>query len=97
MKTIIRFAAIFGLVYSSLMGAHAQKPDRSKPPELGPAPSLTLPPIQHLKLANGLPIVWMEKHQVPLVQINLIVKAGTANDPADQRGLQFYQAPRHHH
>ncbi len=65
----------------------AQKPERSKPPELGPAPSLTLPKIQHLKLSNGLHVVLMEKHQVPLVQINLIVKAGTANDPAGTRGL----------
>lgn len=65
----------------------AQKPDRSKPPELGPPPKLQLPTIRHLKLGNGLPVVLMEKHQVPLVQMSLIVHAGLAMEPASQRGL----------
>ncbi|HXG00468.1 MAG TPA: pitrilysin family protein, partial [Bacteroidota bacterium] len=38
-------------------------------------------------LSNGLPVVMMEKHQVPLVQINLLVRAGTAMDPEGKRGL----------
>ncbi len=67
--------------------AQAQKPDRSKPPELGPPPSLKLPPIQRFALTNGLPVVMMEKHQVPLVQINLLVHGGTAMDPDGKRGL----------
>ncbi len=87
MTTTIRFSIAAALLICLAVSTYAQQPDRSKPPEPGPAPSLTLPKIQHLKLPNGLPIVLMEKHQVPLVQINLIVKAGTANDPADQRGL----------
>jgi predicted Zn-dependent peptidase len=65
----------------------AQNPDRSKPPELGPPPALKLPPIQHFKLSNGLPVVFMEKHEVPLAQINLLVKAGAAMDPAGKNGL----------
>lgn len=67
--------------------ARAQKPDRSKPPELGPPPSLQLPPIQRFTLSNGLSVVMMEKHQVPLVQVNMLVRAGTAMDPAGKRGL----------
>lgn len=67
--------------------AEAQAPDRSKPPELGPPPSLQLPPIQRFTLSNGLRVVMMEKHQVPLVQINLLVGAGTAWDPDGKRGL----------
>jgi predicted Zn-dependent peptidase len=63
------------------------EPDRSKPPALGPSPTLELPPIQRFKLSNGLPVVMMEKHGVPLVQIDLLVKAGTAMDPAGKNGL----------
>ncbi|MGH7452367.1 MAG: M16 family metallopeptidase, partial [bacterium] len=66
---------------------YAQAPDRSKPPALGPSPALKLPPIQRFKLSNGLPVVMMEKHGVPLVQIDLLVKAGTAMDPAGKSGL----------
>ncbi|MCI0693065.1 insulinase family protein [candidate division KSB1 bacterium] len=66
---------------------HAQAPDRSQPPALGPSPALKLPPIQRFKLSNGLPVVMMEKRDVPLVQIDLLVKAGTAMDPAGKNGL----------
>ncbi len=76
-----------GITTFLVCSLYAQKPDRSKPPKLGPTPSLSLPPIQHLKLSNGLPIVLMEKHQVPLVEFRLIVKGGTAMDPADENGL----------
>src|SRR5262245_37519901 len=70
--------------------ASAQAPDRSKPPALGAQPSLKLPPIQHFKLSNGLPVVLMEKHTLPLVQINLLVKTGSAMDPAGKSGLASF-------
>jgi predicted Zn-dependent peptidase len=66
---------------------NAQTPDRSNPPELGKPASLKLPPVDHLKLSNGIPVIYMKKSQVPLVQINIIVKAGSVNDPAGQAGL----------
>ena len=81
----VGFSLIAALLFAR--NAVAQRPDRSAPPELGPPPSLQLPPIQHLTLSNGLPIVLMERHQVPLVQINLQVRAGTAMDPPGLRGL----------
>jgi zinc protease len=66
---------------------HAQRPDRSKPPKLGPPPTLELPPIQHFPLSNGLPVLLLEKHQVPLVQMNLLVKSGSTADPPAKSGL----------
>jgi predicted Zn-dependent peptidase len=65
----------------------AQQPDRSAPPALGPAPSLSLPALQRLELSNGLRVVLMEKHDVPLVQANLVVRVGTVHDPAGAVGL----------
>jgi predicted Zn-dependent peptidase len=65
----------------------AQKPDRSKPPAIGPAPSLKLPSIQKQKLANGLPVWIVEHHEVPLAQINLIVRSGSAADPIGKFGV----------
>jgi zinc protease len=67
--------ALFGAVVS------AQAPDRSKPPASGPAPALKLPTIVKRQLANGLPAWIVELHEVPVVQVNLLVRAGTANDP----------------
>ncbi len=65
----------------------AQQPDRSAPPDLGPPPSLSLPALQRLTLSNGLRVILMEKHDVPLVQANLVVRVGSVNDPAGVVGL----------
>jgi zinc protease len=65
----------------------AQKPDRSRPPAIGPAPSLKLPAIQKQKLSNGLGVWIVEHHEVPLAQVNLIVRSGSAADPIGKFGV----------
>jgi zinc protease len=63
------------------------RPDRSQAPALGPAPQLDLPPIQKKALSNGLPVWVIESHDLPLVQVNLLVLAGTSDDPPGKFGL----------
>lgn len=65
----------------------AQKPDRTTPPAIGPAPSVKLPAIQKQKLSNGLGVWIVEHHEVPLAQINLIVRSGSAADPIGKFGV----------
>ncbi len=65
----------------------AQEPDRSAPPPLGPAPELHLPAIQRFTLENGLPVVLLEKHTLPLLQVDVLVRAGSAADPEGKSGL----------
>jgi len=65
----------------------AQQPDRKQPPPIGPAPSLKLPAIQKHKLSNGLAVWIVEHHEVPLAQINLIVRSGSAADPIGKYGV----------
>ena len=65
----------------------AQAPDRTKPPQAGPAPMLKLPAIQKRQLSNGLPVWIVERHQVPVVQVNLVVLRGSSADPGGQFGL----------
>ena len=67
-------------------GVLAQAPDRSKVPALGPTPQLTLPAIQKRTLSNGLGVWILETHKVPLVQVNLLVQAGSGDDPAGKFG-----------
>jgi len=64
-----------------------ERPDRTRPPALGPAPQLNLPPIQKRMLSNGLPVWVIETHKVPLVQANLVVLAGSGDDPAGKFGV----------
>jgi zinc protease len=61
-------------------------PDRSRPPALGPAPHLDLPAIQKRALSNGLAVWLVESHEVPVVQVNVVVRAGAGDDPAGKFG-----------
>ena len=65
----------------------ADGPDRSGPPALGAPPPLRTPPLQHFKLSNGLPVLLMEKHEVPVVQIVLQIGTGSVVDPEGKTGL----------
>jgi len=78
---------ILGCLLLVSLLAGAQTPDRSAPPALGKAKNLQLPAIQRFTLSNGLPVVLMEKHSVPLVQVNLLVQSGSFDDPAGKEGL----------
>jgi zinc protease len=62
-------------------------PDRSQRPAVGDAPDVTLPQPRTFNLTNGMRVVMMEKRDLPLVQINLIIDAGSVRDPADRDGL----------
>jgi zinc protease len=78
------------LVIASLaVGAavSAQAPDRTKPPVPGPPPVLKLPAIQKRQLRNGLPVWIVELHKVPVAQVNLVVFAGSAEDPPGKFGV----------
>jgi len=65
----------------------AQQPDRSKAPDVGPAPALKLPALQKRQLSNGLPVWIVEMHGVPVAQVNLVVFAGSDTDAPGKFGL----------
>ena len=52
-----------------------------------PAQSIHLPPHEKFVIKNGLTVLLMEKHGVPLINLFAIVKTGTAADPAGEEGL----------
>ena len=66
--------------------------DRSRPPDPGPARPLKMPPIERVALANGLPVVLVEMHEVPVVEVVLLVRAGATADPEDREGLAHMTA-----
>ena len=85
----------------------AQGVDRTHPPQLPSPPALHLPPVQTARLPNGLEIAVVEKHEVPVVDVSLLIGAGSVRDPADLPGLATFTAavlqegagvpPRHPH
>jgi zinc protease len=74
------------LVLATTLSAQ-QAPDRSHPPQLGPAPALKLPQIQKRQLSNGLPVWLVELHEVPVVQVNLLVLSGSAIETGKKFGV----------
>ncbi len=58
--------------------------DRSKPPALDSTPEPKMPKLQRATLSSGLKIVLVERHNLPLVNLSLMVDAGFA---ADQSAL----------
>ena len=61
--------------------------DRSTRPLPGEPPELSLPEPEAMALTNGLDVVVIEKHDIPLVQVNLLVRAGSVLDPQALTGL----------
>ena len=61
--------------------------DRSKPPELGPPPRVSLPPIATRQLPNGLKLMIVEQHELPLADFVLLVGSGSTADPASKPGI----------
>jgi zinc protease len=85
----LRAAGMVPLVFAvvTISVAAQGQGDRSKPPALGTTPQLKLPPIQKRTLSNGVPVWLVEAHEVPLVQVSLLLKSGASDDPIGKFGL----------
>ena len=86
-------APFVGLALGALATtALAAQVDRAKPPALGAPPALTVPAVQRVTLPNGLTVVVVEMHEVPVVDVSLLIDAGAVRDPADVPGLATFTA-----
>ena len=62
-------------------------PDRLQAPAPGPPPAVTLPAVARRQLSNGLAVWVVERHDVPVAQVDLVVRAGAGADPATTPGV----------
>ena len=60
---------------------------RATPPKPGPERALVLPKPTVFTLDNGLTVYLVERHELPIVSVQLMTLAGGAANPADQPGL----------
>jgi predicted Zn-dependent peptidase len=54
--------------------------------------SLRLPPSRKVKLANGLTVILMEQHEVPIISFSVLLRAGSVADPKGKEGLSSITA-----
>jgi predicted Zn-dependent peptidase len=76
----LRLLALAALPTALVAQATPAALDRTKVPSLGKPPVLKLPVITTAKLANGVGIQLVGQHEVPLVQVTLIVTGGSRLD-----------------
>jgi zinc protease len=77
---------LLGIVSTTSIGG-AQTLDRSKAPPLGPPPKVSLPPIVTRELPNGLKLMIVEQHELPLADFVLVAGGGGTMDPASKGGV----------
>jgi len=61
--------------------------DRSTEPRPGPNPAFTPAPVERRRLSNGLEVLIAERHNLPIVGLNLVVKGGGTLVPPGKEGL----------
>jgi zinc protease len=65
----------------------AEGTGRDALPEGAAEPKFSLPPIQRAKLANGMQVLLVEKHELPVVNIHVVFPTGRVDDPVLMPGL----------
>jgi predicted Zn-dependent peptidase len=63
-----------------------QNPNRTRP-ELGPPRPLTVPAVIERTLPNGLRLLIVEHHELPVADLILVVRTGSEADPRGREGL----------
>jgi zinc protease len=72
--------------------ASVEKCDRTKQPTAGPEPVLVAPKPTETILPNGLRVWTVHKPGLPLTHIQIVIRAGSAQDPASSPGVAGFLA-----
>ncbi len=74
-------------ISSTLNAQPSTSLDRSVMPKPGESVRFVPPVFRRSKLSNGLELLVVEHHELPMVQFNLLVRCGSAQNPGDKLGL----------
>jgi zinc protease len=67
--------------------------DWTTPPAPGPEPTFTPPTPKRIKLPNGMALLVVENHALPIASMVLVVPgAGSASDPKSKPGIAAFTA-----
>jgi zinc protease len=86
----MRYSALFLCAFAPAI-AFAQAVDRTQVPALDKPPVLKLPTLERAGISNGITLQLVQQHELPLVQLTLVIAGGTKLD-ADQPGLASFAA-----
>lgn len=80
-------AACAGVMALALPAGAQQPAPTEQPPAPGPLRPFTVPPVHEMRLPNGVRVVVVEKHSLPIVTGRVLVAAGSVYEPAEKNGL----------
>lgn len=86
MRTTTSFMLAALVALAPHLSAQA-RPASTEPPRLGAQRPLVLPSMVERTLPNGLRLVIVEQHELPLVDATLVIKSGSESDPKGKKGL----------
>ncbi|HUQ19592.1 MAG TPA: pitrilysin family protein [Gemmatimonadaceae bacterium] len=78
------------MIFSALLATAIASPLRAQdkePPKGGPLRPYAVPSVQTFTLNNGLKVLLVERHSLPVVTARFIVDAGAMREPAEKNGL----------
>ncbi len=78
------FALVMGAM---LLPASAVQAQTVTPPPAGALRPYAFPPVEQFQLANGLKVILVQKHALPVVEGRLLVDAGAMRESAAKSGL----------
>lgn len=64
--------------------------DRTRLPQPGPDRAIHFPPVEKHRFANGLQVWTVEHRELPILSAALLLRVGSAADPADRAGLAAF-------
>lgn len=67
-------------------------PFRQQAPAPGPRPEVSPPKAEEFSLKNGLKVILVERHELPLVSGVLLIKSGSDQNPKGKAGLASFTA-----
>ncbi|MDI6803021.1 MAG: pitrilysin family protein [Bacteroidota bacterium] len=82
LKSVVCFLLIFIFI-----GSTSAQLDRSVEPQSGPSFKMSIPKIERVTLDNGLRILVVEHRELPVVQIQLVVRSGADADIPEKAGV----------
>lgn len=83
-KVLLFWAFAFFLAGAGCTQQTAGRYEELKYPPLG---DIEIPDIERVTLANGMQLLLLEDHELPLISASAVIRTGSAYEPADKIGL----------
>jgi len=84
--SIIKRMGALSLAFAAV-GAVGVAGAQVKPPASGPLRPYVFPKVEQFTLGNGLKVILVEKHTLPVVEGRVIIDAGAMREPSSKNGL----------